>query len=214
MSSNHVVVVDYGAGNLLSVLRALDKCEASVELASTPEAVQAADRLILPGVGSFGHAMGELSRRNLVEPLVEKARAGTPFLGICLGMQMLFDDSDEFRLTAGLGLIPGAVRPVPDRDVGGDTQVVPHIGWGSLVPAPDVDWSESLLADTKSGSAVYFVHSFAARPADPRDALAHCMYGGHALVAVAGRDNVVGTQFHPEKSGEVGLTMLRSFLRN
>jgi glutamine amidotransferase len=157
--------------------------------------------------------MRELRERGLDAAVREVAARGTPLLGICLGMQMLLDESEEFGVTAGLGLINGRVIPVPAVTIEGAPQKRPHIGWSALVrPAGRESWDGALLGRVKQGDAVYFVHSYMADPTDGADRLADCVYGGHHVPAVIGRGNVFGCQFHPEKSGPVGLNVLRSFL--
>lgn len=208
-----VTVVDYGMGNLLSVARALEHCGAVVMMTADPDAIRTSPRVVLPGVGAFGDGMAELCRRGIAEVLREVAAKGTPLLGICLGMQMLLDESEEFGLTKGLGLIPGRVVPVPAMTADGQSQKIPHIGWNALVlPLGRETWEDTLLQEVKPGEAVYFVHSYMAAPANPAHRIADCLYGGMRVTAAIGRDNIFGCQFHPEKSGEVGLKVLRRFL--
>lgn len=207
-----VAVIDYGVGNLLSVRRGFEHCGASVAVTSDAAAILAAPRVVLPGVGAFRNAMEELQRRDLVGVIREVARSGKPLLGICLGMQMLLDESEEFGLTAGLGLIPGRVVPVPDRSAAGEPQKVPHIGWSDLQPAAgSPGWNATVLRDVRPGESVYFVHSFMAEPRDPAHRVADHVRGGHRIAGVIGANNVSGCQFHPEKSGDVGLRILRAF---
>ncbi len=213
MNQLDVVVIDYGIGNLLSVRRGLEHCGASVQVSSDPDVIHAAPRVLLPGVGAFANAMSELQRLKLVEVVQAVAARGTPLLGICLGMQLLLDQSEEFGRTAGLGLIPGQVVPILAQRPDGTPLKVPHIGWSELYPAQEgVHWSGTLMQDVRPGEAVYFVHSFMARPTDPHHRLAQCRYGDIEVAAVISRDNIHGCQFHPEKSGETGLRILRSFL--
>lgn len=207
-----VTVIDYGVGNLLSVRRGLERCGANVTVTSDREAILAAPRAVLPGVGAFKNAMAELQRLDLVETVRQVALDGKPFLGICLGMQMLLDESEEFGLTKGLGLIPGRVVPVPIRAFGGEAQKVPYIGWSGLQPAQgSPGWEATVLRSIMPGEAVYFVHSFMAEPLDPAHRIADRVQGGHRIAGVIASGNVVGCQFHPEKSGEVGLKILRAF---
>lgn len=205
-----VTVIDYGVGNLLSVKRGFEHCGARVTVTSDPQVILGADRLVLPGVGAFRDAMQELDVRGLPAVIRAYAASGKPLLGICLGMQMLLDESEEFGITQGLGLIPGRVVPVPAQTTDGDAQKIPHIGWSALYPASD-SWSGTLLDEIQAGSAVYFVHSFMAQTRDATHRLADCVYGGNRIPAVIGSGNVFGCQFHPEKSGEVGLGILRAF---
>lgn len=213
MRQSDVVVIDYGLGNLLSVRRGLEHCGAAVTITDDPGTILVGKRVVLPGVGAFGDGMAGL-RRNGLDAVVRKvAASGTPLLGICLGMQMLLEESEEFGATAGLGLIPGRVVSVPAATADGDQQKIPHIGWNGLVPPSGrSSWNGSLLRHVRQGEAVYFVHSFMASPTDPADRIADCVYGGIPVSAAIGRGNVVGCQFHPEKSGDVGLRVLRSFL--
>lgn len=211
MITPEVTVIDYGVGNLLSVQRGLEHCGVKVILTADPEQILAASRVVLPGVGAFGNGMQALDRLDLIAVIRELAKRGTPLLGICLGMQLLLEESEEFGVTNGLGLIPGRVIPVPDRTLSGAMQKIPHIGWSALQPSDTRGWKQTLLQDNRPGEAVYFVHSFMAVPKDPAHRLADCLYGGHKIAAAIGRDKITGCQFHPEKSGEVGLKILRQF---
>lgn len=213
MRTPEVAVIDYGMGNLLSVRRALEHWGATVTVTTDPDAIHSAPRVVLPGVGAFGDGMAELRRRGLDEVVRKVAAQGTPLLGICLGMQMLLDESEEFDRTAGLGIIPGRVVPVPATTADGRPQKIPHIGWNALVlPRGHESWDGTPLQEVVSGEAVYFVHSFMASPTDPDHRIADCLYGGMPVSAAIARGNVFGCQFHPEKSGEVGLKVLRRFL--
>jgi glutamine amidotransferase len=212
MSAPEVTVIDYGVGNLLSVRRGLEHCGASVTLTADSEQILAATRVVLPGVGAFGNAMQALERLGLVAVIHEIARRQTPLLGICLGMQLLLEESEEFGITKGLGLIPGRVIPVPDHTLSGEKQKIPHIGWSALQPSGALGvWNGTLLQDNHPGEATYFVHSFMAMPALMAHRLADCVYGGNLIAAAIGRNQITGCQFHPEKSGEVGLRILRRF---
>ena len=199
-------IIDYGIGNLRSLHKAF--LAAGVEAIRTddPDCIRTAERLVLPGVGAFGACAAELHRRGLDGLVVERAEAGTPLLGVCVGMQLLFEVSEEFGEHAGLGLLPGRVVRFSDGRLGaeGDRLKVPHMGWNRLHPeaehpvmGPDAPY-------------VYFVHSYHAEAADPSDVIATVDYGG-PVPAVVGRRNVVGVQFHPEKSADAGLAMLRRF---
>jgi glutamine amidotransferase len=213
MSKPDVAVMDYGVGNLLSVRRALEHCGADVTVTGDRGALLSASRVVLPGVGAFANGMGELRARGLDEVTREIAARGVPLLGICLGMQMLLGESEEFGITSGLGLIPGRVVPVPTVTASGKAQKIPHIGWNALVLPPGrPSWADTVLRHVRPGDSVYFVHSFMAQPADTRHRIADCSYGGVAISAVIGHRNVLGCQFHPEKSGIVGLNILQAFL--
>jgi glutamine amidotransferase len=213
MKSVEVAVIDYGAGNLLSVQRGLEHCGARVALTADPERILAAERVVLPGVGAFGSAMQALEALELVAVLRELARRQTPLLGICLGMQLLLEESEEFGHTKGLGLIPGRVVPLPNKSLAGEALKIPEIGWNALQPsASSPGWQGTVLQDCKPGQAVYFVHSFMAVPTQGVHRLADFDLGGHAVAAVIKKDGITGCQFHPEKSGEVGIQILRRFL--
>jgi len=213
MTAPEVTVIDYGVGNLLSVRRALEYCGGRVAVTSDPASVLASRRVVLPGVGAFAHGMTELRRNGLDEVVQEVARGGIPVLGICLGMQMLLDGSEEFGETVGLGLIPGSVVELPAKTREGEPQKIPHIGWGSLVfPEGSTSWAGTPLANVMAGDSVYFVHSFMAGPGNRDHLIANCLYRGVSVTAAVRCERVFGVQFHPEKSGEVGLTILRTFL--
>ena len=208
-----VTVIDYGLSNLLSVRHALEHFGAEVELTGDPAAVLAAGALVLPGVGAFRDGMQGLERLGLIGPIRQKAAAGTPLLGICLGMQMLFDQSEEFGSWQGLGLVPGKVVRIPAEAADGARQKVPHIGWEGLLPAGGrADFAGTVLSGVCPGGECYFIHSYEAKPADEADRLADAMYGGRRVCAAVQWGNVVGTQFHPEKSGPVGLAILEGYL--
>jgi len=201
-------------GNLLSVQRGLEHCGAKVILTSDHKEILAAERVVLPGVGAFANGMKALEQLSLIEVIRELFRRETPLLGICLGMQLLLEESDEFGVTPGLGLIPGRVTALPDRDIGGLIQKIPHVGWSSLLLSnASVGWQKTLLQNNKIGDAAYFVHSFMVVPTDPKHRISDCLYGGHRIAAVIKRSHVTGCQFHPEKSGEVGLKILRRFCK-
>ena len=207
-----VTVIDCGIGNLYSVGRAFEVSGAEVVFASTPCEVARAGHLVLPGVGAFESGMAGLRTRDLVGPIRAHAEAGKPLLGICLGMQMLASESLEFGEHEGLGLIPGRVVPLPRQTVDGVSLKVPRVGWADLACAPGARWARTDLEGTREGDSVYLVHSFHVRTDEPADRLAVSDFGGHAVCTVIRRGSVTGCQFHPEKSGPVGLGILRRFL--
>ncbi|OGW82886.1 MAG: imidazole glycerol phosphate synthase, glutamine amidotransferase subunit [Omnitrophica bacterium GWA2_52_8] len=209
-----VTVLDYGVGNLFSVSQAFTFCGAEVKLADDAAEIIRADYLVLPGVGAFGDAMTELNRRGFTEPIKRFAASGKPFLGICLGMQMMMESSDEFGRHAGLGLIQGHVQAIPPEDASGLRHKIPHIGWNPLWPGRESpEWKNTVLETVTPGDAVYFVHSFTANCTDSRHSLAETEYAGRRLTAVVKSGPLYGCQFHPEKSGPVGLKIILQFLQ-
>lgn len=197
-------IIDYGVGNLFSLRRSLEYVGAQAVVSGDEAVLRSVGKLILPGVGAFGDAAAKLRATGLDRLVLEEAAAGKPLLGICLGMQLLFEESEEYGLHKGLGLLPGRVVPMEGRLPAG--LPIPHIGWNGLTltnPACP------LFRDTKDGDCVYFVHSYYADRCAPY-VTATAEYGPE-LTAAAERGNVYGVQFHPEKSGDVGLAILRAF---
>lgn len=206
-------VVDYGVGNLLSVSRAIEHVGGTVELTDSAVVVDAAQRLILPGVGAFADGMKGLVERGVVDAIKRYGASGRPLLGICLGMQLLFEVSEEFGAHDGLGLIPGQVAAISAAGVDGKPHKIPHIGWNQLtMPDGRSSWEGTVLADVAPSQAVYFLHSYTGVPAQPADRLADTYYNGQLISAAVARHRIYGCQFHPEKSGDVGLNVLRAFL--
>ena len=201
-----ITLVDYGVGNLYSLQSSFAAIGEDVRVTGDPETVSGSERIILPGVGAFGDAAGKLRRQGLDQALKEAAAAGTPLLGICLGMQLLFEKSLEYGEHAGLGLIRGTVRPIGEVIPAG--YKIPHTGWNALHFERRDD---PLFRDTPEGEWVYFVHSYHA--ADCADACIATAEYGYPLTAAAGSGNVWGCQFHPEKSGKAGLRILKRFCR-
>ena len=195
-----IAVIDYGAGNLFSVCNALTYLNISHEVTKDPETIERADAVFLPGVGAFPAAMQDLAATGLIDIIKANAKK-KPLLGICLGMQMLFDDSDEMGGAAGLGLIAGTVRRIPSEKV-----IIPHMGWNELV----ITQESRLLANIEKPVYTYFVHSYQAFCGD-KNIIAYADYDGKVPALVTDGGFVFGAQFHPEKSGEKGLQMLRNF---
>ena len=202
-----ISIIDYDAGNIKSVEKAIEFLGEEVEITSDKEKILASDGVILPGVGAFGVAMEKLHSRNLVETIKEYAKTGKPFLGICLGLQLLFDESDETPGVKGLGLLEGKIKRIPSEYEDGTILKVPHIGWNSI----DINPSRKLMKGIPSDSYVYFVHSFYLEAANLSDVIATTEYGVKIHAAVE-RDNIMATQFHPEKSSDVGLKILSNFI--
>jgi len=197
-----IALVDYGIGNLRSVEKALASVGADVQLTSDPQVIQSARQVVLPGVGAFGDGMAGLRKRGL-EPVIRViVSQGKPLLGICLGMQLLFEGSDEMGQHTGLGLLPGLVTRFPEAG-----WKVPQTGWNQL----NILQETHLLAGLHSGDYAYFNHGYYCAPAEPRDSLASTEYG-LSYTSVVGRGNLYGVQFHPEKSQALGLQILRNFV--
>lgn len=209
-----VVIVDYGMGNIKSVQRGLERAGGKPELSADPDELRRAGRVVLPGVGAFADGMAGLQKAGVIEALGELVSSGRPFLGICLGMQMLFDHSEEYSGCPGLGFVPGGVHKIPNKENGQWVRKIPHIGWSALqYPVDYANWRGSVLSPIPVGSFFYFVHSFMAIPREPANLLAQCDHEGAQVTAAVKKDNLTGLQFHPEKSGELGLEILRRFLR-
>ena len=197
------VIIDYDAGNIKSVEKALQSLGETVEITDEAEKILAADRVILPGVGAFGDAMENLNRRNLVPVIKEVVKKKIPFLGICLGLQLLFERSDEAPGVEGLGILPGEILRIPAS--GG--LKIPHMGWNSL----HLEHNGRLFRGIEEQAYVYFVHSFYLKAAEEEIVKASAEYGVHIHASVE-KDNVFACQFHPEKSSDVGLRILKNFV--
>jgi imidazole glycerol-phosphate synthase subunit HisH len=201
LTSLNVAIVDYDAGNTLSVRRALEKVGARVDLTPDPERVLAADAVVLPGVGAFGDCMRKLRERGMDEACGEVFRAGKPFLGVCIALQVVFEGSAESPGVDGLGLLPGRVVRF-----GSNGLKVPHIGWNELSLVRDHP-----VLDGLDGEAFYFVHSYYPEPEEVGDLVGETEYGAR-FCSAAGRENLVAVQFHPEKSSRAGLRLYENFL--
>jgi glutamine amidotransferase len=205
-----IAIVDYGRGNVFSLGQALRQVGAEFELTSDPAKVRAAAKLILPGVGAFADCVRNLRERGLAEPVIAAARLGSPLLGICVGCQVLLDQGEEFGVHAGLGLIQGVVRRLPEpRDDDAEAIRIPNVGWRTL----SVARGSSLFSGLPPESMMYFVHSYAPEPASPDDVSASIVVNGQRAAAAVERGRVFGVQFHPEKSGPAGLALLAAFAR-
>ncbi|MBW2452120.1 MAG: imidazole glycerol phosphate synthase subunit HisH [Deltaproteobacteria bacterium] len=203
-----ITIIDYEMGNLRSVAKAFETLGFDVCVSNDPNAVATSDKVVLPGVGAFRDCIHNLRAGGFVEPILKHVAAGKPLLGICVGMQMMFDESEEFGVHQGLGLIPGRVKRFPAGMVeGGERLKVPHMGWNSIQivrPAP-------IFNDVADQSFVYFVHSYYCAADQAEHVAALCRYGDITFSAAIWRDNLMATQFHPEKSQSVGLAVFRNF---
>ena len=210
---NKVTIIDYGASNLLNVVRALEHCGVQVEIAETSEPIARASTLVFPGVGAFGDCMAALRERDLITAIKEYIVSNKPFLGICVGMQVMFEVGEEFGEHTGLGIIKGRVVRIPSQGTDGIPHKIPHIGWSDLQSAQS--WAGTILEplqSTQMPRATYFVHSYMGVPANPSDCLATVDYDGISICASIKHGNAYGCQFHPEKSSETGLAILKAFL--
>jgi len=201
-----IVIVDYGMGNLRSAQKGLEKAGHTAVITDDPAAVAQADAVVLPGVGAFADCYEGLRSRGFVEPILEAADSGRPFLGICVGLQLLFEESEEGGVHKGLGILPGRVVRFPDAKETG--LKVPHMGWNRIRPAGGR--ACPLLAGAAREPYMYFVHSYYPQPSDPGIVLATCEYGVE-FAAVVGRGNVYAVQLHPEKSQREGIRILKAF---
>ncbi|MEZ5670409.1 MAG: imidazole glycerol phosphate synthase subunit HisH [Alphaproteobacteria bacterium] len=204
-----ILVLDYGRGNLFSLGEALRHLGADYRISGDPAALAQAERIVFPGVGAFGDAMDGLRKRGLVAPLQQAAARGVPILGICVGCQLMLDRGEEFGAHAGLGLIPGAVARLPaPRSGDPDAIRIPNVGWRRLEVRPGAPVLDTLAP----GTMMYFVHSYAPMVADPAHVAATIDVNGTAIPVAIHRGNLVGVQFHPEKSGPAGLALIGRFL--
>lgn len=207
---NTVTVVDYGMGNLGSVAKAFEHCGAKVNVSSAPEDAAGAEALVLPGVGAFGDAAEALRENGLDNAVRDFIASGRPFFGICLGLQLLFSESEEATEGAqGLGILPGKVVRFPQTVPDGGRLKVPHIGWNQVFRGKETTVTEQV----RDGQFFYFVHSYYAAPEDNDVVALWCEYGGVRFCAMAAKDNMYAAQFHPEKSQREGLALLEAFLR-
>ncbi len=203
-----ITIIDYEMGNLRSVEKAFERLGFAVRVSADPAAIQSADKVVLPGVGAFRDCIDNLRNGGFVAPLLEHIDRGKPLLGICVGMQMLFEVSEEFGEHRGLGLIPGRVVRFPAGMVENNERLkVPHMGWNNI----SIRKQAPLFAGIKDGSFVYFVHSYYCAAENRADIAATCRYGDIEFCASIWRDNIMATQFHPEKSQTIGLNIFRNF---
>lgn len=197
-----ITIIDYGMGNLRSVSKAIEHLGGKVRVSSKPEDIGSSDKVILPGVGAFGKAMDELNSKQLIDPIRSFVNEDKPFLGICLGLQLLFEKSEESPGVRGLGLLKGSVERFKTREL-----KIPHMGWNTVTTKDSV-----FLKEVPQDSFFYFVHTYYANPNDSSCTLGSCSYGDETFAAIVGKNNLFATQFHPEKSQEIGLQILRNFI--
>lgn len=213
--SKKIIIVDYGLGNLFSVQHAFSHLGVTTLVSSDKETILNADALVLPGVGAFGEAMHNLNELQLVEPIKNFIEGGKPFLGVCLGMQLLFTESEEFGNSNGLNIIPGKIRKFAHTGSNGIPAKVPQIAWNRISKPKDclVDWSNTILKYVEDGEYMYFVHSYYVEPENRENILSETNYEGFVYCSSVVKNNVFATQFHPEKSAIEGLKIYKNWLK-
>jgi glutamine amidotransferase len=207
-----IIVIDYNLGNLFSVNQALKNIGLQPKISSNPNDIADADAILLPGVGAFNEAMINLEKMQLIKPIQEFVRKGKPFMGICLGLQLLLSESEEFGSAKGLNLIKGTVKRFTNTNHSGLNRLkVPQIAWNSIhQPNPEA-WINTPLQDVKEGENMYFVHSYYIKPDDESIVLSHTTYGSSKYVSSILKDNIFACQFHPEKSAEMGISIYKQW---
>jgi glutamine amidotransferase len=209
-NSPRILIVDYRLGNLFSIQQACRCAGLDCSVSAMPEDLLEADGIILPGVGAFGDAMKELNERGLVEALKEAAARGIPIFGICLGMQLLFERSEEFGLHQGLSLLSGCVLRLPEQPESGRKLRIPNVGWNQIA-RPEAGNSPAILSGIPDNTHMYFVHSYFVQPEDPSMSLLQSEYGRFCYCSAVQHENILGVQFHPEKSGPSGIQLCRNW---
>lgn len=208
-----IVIIDYQLGNLFSVQQACSYLGYEAVISSDPHEVMNADYAILPGVGAFADSMLNMKKMDLIEPIKDYVASGKPFMGVCLGLQLLLTESEEFGTCKGLNLIDGVVKRFPNKDTAGDLLKVPQIAWNQINKPFEKAWDKTPLSSCKDGEYMYFVHSYYIKPSSETIILTTTNYGGYNYCSAIIKDNLFACQFHPEKSGETGLAIYKTFLQ-
>lgn len=204
-----IVILDYGIGNVKSIINAFENQGEKIILTRDKKIILESHALILPGVGAFSHGMKNLKKYNLIEIIKDFVESGKPLLGICLGMQMLMEESEEFGLNKGLGLVKGSVVKMPIK--ASNKVKLPHISWNSL-KNNGLNWDNTILNEIEENSSMYFVHTFVACPKNKNEILSYSTYHDINFCSALKKDNIYGCQFHPEKSGKIGLRIIKNFI--
>ena len=214
LNNSNVLIIDYGMGNLFNLEKVLKFMGAEAVVSSESSALKHCRRAILPGVGAFGDGMKSIADRGLDEAIKKYVGSGKPLLGICLGLQLFMSKGEEFGLHNGLGLVRGEVKRFKDPKPEEGFYKIPHVGWNSLHPRQNVIWKKTIFDEVNEGSFVYFVHSYVVIPEDQQVILAETEYANIRFCSALHQGNIYGCQFHPEISGEVGLSIIKNFLCN
>ena len=204
-----IVIIDYDVGNVRSMINAFKKVGVNPILSNNEEEILSADGIVLPGVGAFAHGMENLNKYNLVNTIKKYTNTNKPFMGVCLGMQMLLDESEEFSQTKGLGLISGKVIKLPTKNK--SHEKLPHVSWNEIIEKR-TKWNNTILKNIEQQSDVYFVHSFITDLKNEDEVLSTTQYSNYEFCSSIKKDNIYGCQFHPEKSGEIGLRIIENFV--
>ena len=210
---NKVAIIDYQLGNMFSVKQACEFLGYEASITSSSKELEQADYAILPGVGAFGDAMKNMERLDLVEPIRDFIAAGKPFMGVCLGLQLLFTESEEFGSYKGLNVVDGMVKKFPPQATDGQQLKVPQIEWNQIYESKN-GWKKSPLQQCTNGDYMYFVHSYYVEPADEKLVLSETVYGGLRYCSSIIKDNIFACQFHPEKSGQHGVDIYKTWFNN
>ena len=205
-----IVIIDYDVGNVKSMINAFKKVDIEPILSNKEDDIMSADGVILPGVGAFAHGMENLNKYNLINIIKKYVKTSKPFMGICLGMQMLLDESEEFGNTKGLGLISGKVIKLPTQN--DSYEKLPHVSWNEI-REKYIKWNNTILSSIEQQSDVYFVHSFIVSPKNENEILSTTEYSDYEFCSSVKKDNIYGFQFHPEKSGKIGLKIIENFVK-
>lgn len=206
----NITIIDYDIGNVKSIINALEKVNVKPLLSRKKEDILNADGVILPGVGAFKYGMDSLEKYDLITTILEYTNSDKPFLGICLGMQMLLEESEEFGFTRGLGIIEGKIVKLPVLN--SDYEKLPHVSWNEITPK-DITWKNTILENIIDKSDMYFVHSYVAMPNNESNILSQTVYSDYSFTSSIKKGNVYGCQFHPEKSGVLGLEIINNFVK-